>query len=377
MATRSNLNLKRKPTVSGFASSGSLLLKNSNDEEEKMPALGSGKKANGTVSETAETNIGIPTGALEIPDEEEILTKLSNNNVETVSRDRSPSLSGGSALPQSIQKDMGRFFGRDLSSVKIHNDCEAHRYTRSIGALAATKSNHIYFSEKVSPESNKRLLAHELTHVVQQSADKNISSTPQLKTDTHKSIVEISDSPVAWQLYQSTICSGKANEHESTQPLDFPETYISSINVSLTNQRVTLGWTGPSSDEAEEIVRRVTGDGIINCTTGAGVRGETSCNDVQHSNVGGSCCTPIGSFTLGAQQCVTSRLHLENFSQFGRPGVGFHFYDPVPAHPASHGCVRLHRGASKIIYDSARSGSTTVNVSGSFPRSYNRFSSCT
>jgi len=376
----------------GSVKANSVLMKSDEEESALTPVSQGSEKGGGSITETAETNVGSPESALDQNREEgEVLTKLGGNYVKTVSRDGSPELNGGSAMPSSTQKEMGAFFGRDFSSVKIHNDSQSHQYTRSIGALAATKSNHIFFSDKVNPIGDKRLLAHELTHVVQQNRasglrtktashnlkNNNTSSSPvQLKAENSRAPVEISNAPVDWQLYQSRICTGKANEHASTQPLDFPKTYISNINVSIADQKVTLDWTGPSVAEAEKNVLDATGDGIINCSTGAGVRGQTSCNDPAHSQKKGTCCTPIGTFTLGQQSCVTPKLKLQNFSGFQRAGIGLHYYGSVPNHPASHGCVRLHRGSSKIIFDSARTGKTTVTVSGKYKGNYNRYKSC-
>jgi hypothetical protein len=345
------------------------------DEENATPeqAVSQEIKGGGSVTETAESNLDEPGAA-----DGEVLTKRADAQMEPVSH-APASTGGGAAMPASERRPFEAFFGRDFSSVRIHNDSQAHRYTRQINALAATRSNHIYLSEQASVSRPRALLAHELTHVVQQGraplagARSSATAHPARLQDAPPNI---SPAPIGWQLYQATICNGEVNEHPSTQPRDFPATYISKINVSLTNQRVTLDWTGPSVAEAEQNVRDATGDGIINCTTGAGVNGQPSCNNVAHSKTAGSCCTPIGRFTLGAQSCVTSRLGLQNFSGFQRAGVGFHYYSSVPGHPASHGCVRLHRGASKIIFDSARSNVTTVEVSGSYTSSYSRHSSC-
>ena len=379
---------KEIPTIQQSLLAENNVLLKSVDEEAATESSTGEDKGTRSITETAETNVSTPEA---VDENEEILTKRIDSKVKSVSKDNSPTLNGGSALTGSSQQEMGSFFGRDFSNVRIHNDRKSHQYAQSIGALAATKSNHIFFSDQASPTNDKPLLVHELTHVVQQNRAPKIAShsTPfdtekhaantqpvQMKTEISTPASDISNAPVDWQLYQATICRGKTNEHSSTQPRDFPATYISSINVSINQQKVTLGWTGPSVAEAEQIVQDVTGDGIINCSTGAGVRGETSCNDETHSKDSGSCCTPIGSFTLGGQSCVTPRLSLQNFSGFQRGGIGFHYYSSVPSHPASHGCVRLHRGASKIIFDNARTDNTTVNVSGSYSRSYRRHRSC-
>ena len=63
--------------------------------------------------------------------------------------------------------------GHDFSNVKIHTDAPAAKSAQSINSLAYTSGNHIVFnSGQYSPGTNagKRLLAHELTHVIQQSS---------------------------------------------------------------------------------------------------------------------------------------------------------------------------------------------------------------
>ncbi len=83
------------------------------------------------------------------------------------------SKSGGVPLSSAVQRRMGGRFGADFSSVRVHNDGTSAQMNRSIGAKAFTHGNHIYFnSGSYNPESvsGRRLLAHELTHVLQQGA---------------------------------------------------------------------------------------------------------------------------------------------------------------------------------------------------------------
>ncbi|MDN3556273.1 eCIS core domain-containing protein [Halomonas maura] len=361
------------------------------DEEEANSQGGTPAEPKGidSIEETAETQVGEPSSERSPEEQEAVLTKRIDNRGRPATLP--PATAGsGRPLPTSYRQEMEAFFGRDFSGVRIHNDGASHQYTQHLGALAAASRHHIYLSNRIPAGQFPHLLAHELTHVVQQNRAPRLDRQPAGvditgQAPTHPVLLQkpspglppaISSAPEGVQCYQDTICRGKRSEHDSTQPYDFPDTYISQVNVSLTDQRVTLDWTGPNVAEAERIVRRVTGDGIINCSTGAGVRGETSCNDTGHSTRSGSCCTPIGSFTLGGQSCVTPKLKLQNFSGFQRAGIGLHYYSEVPRHPASHGCVRLHWGASKIIFDSARPGHTTVAVSGRYAGSYRRYRSC-
>lgn len=81
------------------------------------------------------------------------------------------SLSGGSSLGKDEQQFFGSRMGYDFSNVKIHTGAAATESAQSINALAYTTGNNIVFNNnQYAPgnDSGKRLLAHELTHVVQQ-----------------------------------------------------------------------------------------------------------------------------------------------------------------------------------------------------------------
>ncbi|MFT3823208.1 MAG: DUF4157 domain-containing protein [Chitinophagaceae bacterium] len=81
-------------------------------------------------------------------------------------------LSGGQALPSTVRNYYEPRFGRDFSNVRVHTDTVAAKSAQSINALAYTTGNNIVFnSGQYAPDnaSGKKLLAHELTHVVQQS----------------------------------------------------------------------------------------------------------------------------------------------------------------------------------------------------------------
>jgi hypothetical protein len=79
----------------------------------------------------------------------------------------------GSPLPSGVKKQMESGFETDFSNVRIHTGSEAAQMSRQIGALAFTHGSDIYFNEgKFNPDSQsgQHLIAHELTHTVQQGA---------------------------------------------------------------------------------------------------------------------------------------------------------------------------------------------------------------
>ncbi len=84
--------------------------------------------------------------------------------------------SSGNPLDKSTKSFMEDRFGYDFSNVKIHTDSAAAKSAGSINALAYTSGSNIVFNQnQFAPgtESGKKLLAHELTHVVQQGNSNN------------------------------------------------------------------------------------------------------------------------------------------------------------------------------------------------------------
>lgn len=77
----------------------------------------------------------------------------------------------GQTLSASSRQYFEPRFGHDFSNVRIHTDSGAAQSAQSINALAYTTGNNIVFnSGQYSPETptGQRLMAHELTHVIQQ-----------------------------------------------------------------------------------------------------------------------------------------------------------------------------------------------------------------
>lgn len=81
--------------------------------------------------------------------------------------------SAGQPLDTHTRNFMESRFGYDFADVQIHNDSSAFQSCSEINALAYTNHNHIVFGKnQFQPDTNsgKQLLAHELTHVIQQRA---------------------------------------------------------------------------------------------------------------------------------------------------------------------------------------------------------------
>jgi hypothetical protein len=90
----------------------------------------------------------------------------------------------GHALPSVLRQDMAERFGYDFSHVRVHTDRSAEESAREINANAYTAGHHIVFAPgRFSPATSdgRRLIAHELAHVVQQGDAADLAPAPQLR----------------------------------------------------------------------------------------------------------------------------------------------------------------------------------------------------
>lgn len=123
--------------------------------------------------------------------------------------------SPGSSLPRQIRFELEKAFGADFSAVRIHTNADADEAARSVGAEAFTSGTNIYFRNGMfAPhfDRGRQLLAHELTHVLQQTGRLDgmgrLKATPMVGTGEVQchddSFIEnaeqnqIFDAPLAW-----------------------------------------------------------------------------------------------------------------------------------------------------------------------------------
>jgi hypothetical protein len=81
----------------------------------------------------------------------------------------------GRPIDQNLRRPMEEAFGADLSAVRIHADARSDELNQAVGARAFTSGHDVFFRRGAyNPGSTvgQEVLAHELTHVVQQSGSK-------------------------------------------------------------------------------------------------------------------------------------------------------------------------------------------------------------
>ena len=108
------------------------------------------------------------------PEQEQVQRKedtATERNTSDLESSLNASKGGGSPMPEDTRTDMESEFGSDFSGVRVHTGPDAANMSNELGAQAFTHGNDIYFNEgkyDTGSSAGKHLLAHELTHTVQQ-----------------------------------------------------------------------------------------------------------------------------------------------------------------------------------------------------------------
>jgi hypothetical protein len=169
--------------------------------------------------------------------------------------------SGGQTMDEGTKSFMENRFGYDFSQVKIHTGAVAAKSAGAINALAYTSGNHVVFNNgQYAPgtDSGKQLLAHELTHVVQQSSgiqpktiqrrviDRNVVTNNAMLTTLGLTRQEVIDTLVtadtdAIQLAQNAedALTTQLNNARSGDPVDANE-------ETILNEELGLSFNNPA-----------------------------------------------------------------------------------------------------------------------------------
>jgi len=127
-------------------------------------------------------------------EEETVQTKAETSRKQTapswVSQKIQDAKGKGDTMSDGTRSFMENRFGSDFGNVKIHNNTASHELSTKLNAQAFTVGNDVYFNRgKYNPESSsgKHLLAHELTHTVQQTGGVKKKSNENLSPIKRKS----------------------------------------------------------------------------------------------------------------------------------------------------------------------------------------------
>lgn len=210
--------------------------------------------------------------------------------------------SQGQPLDSSLQQEMNQRFGYDFSGVRVHTGNIADQSARDLGAQAYTVKQDIVFAAgRFAPQTNsgRRLLAHEMTHVVQQSSGSAVGVLSSLNIRLQR---------------KGEPSSG------STSVKKQPKSGASELPVDFTEER----------SRGHDKVKRI----YISCVQSR-LRLETSA--INHTYVLTDCSLPLGSYET--QVTVSNNdFHLD-FGESAAEGEAFEFAYEVAAdqeHPAKY-----------------------------------------
>ena len=123
--------------------------------------------------------------------------------------------SPGRPLESGVRQEMERGFGYDFSGVRVHTGAAAEKSARDMSAEAYTVGQNVVFGDgRFVPGSQegKRLIAHELTHVVQQSG---AYGTNIGQSKDRRGLSPVIQGPMAQQTIQRTpLCPDKRDSAE-------------------------------------------------------------------------------------------------------------------------------------------------------------------
>jgi len=131
-------------------------------------------------------------------EEEPIQTKAVGSRAMEVSEgleaDINAARGSGQPLPDSVRSSLEPRLGHDFSQVHVHSDANADKLSQQLGAKAFTSRNDVFFREgayQPGSDSGRGLIAHELTHVVQQGAARVCRKAAETEQTAAKSKEEV------------------------------------------------------------------------------------------------------------------------------------------------------------------------------------------
>lgn len=131
-------------------------------------------------------------------EEEPIQTKAVGSQATEASKDLEAGINtargSGQPPPDSVRSSLEPQLGHDFSQVHIHTDAKADKLSQQLGAKAFTAGNDVFFREgayQPGSDSGRGLIAHELTHVVQQGAARVSRQAAETEQTAAKSKEEV------------------------------------------------------------------------------------------------------------------------------------------------------------------------------------------
>jgi Domain of unknown function (DUF4157) len=264
---------------------------------------------------------------------------------------------GGRPLEPPMQASMGKHMHHDFSRVRIHAGARAATAAQQLHAHAFTVGENVYFNDgcyRPADAWGRRLLAHELAHVVQQSGGSRQFVVQRQTVERRPRSRRTPDTlPGSGQRRrrQGPACSGPCAASRSQRHDGCNGGSAAAAGDRLTDLTVHRG----AHQTVGTWSNGTTSTWPCSPSTRSGSRGKVPTPLVRHDTVGIKC-----------DQCHTNR-HGDGmgwFTGFASQGraIGFHNSQLVGPSHESHGCVRVSCSVARTINEHSSSGLTTINV---------------
>lgn len=276
--------------------------------------------------------------------------------------------SGGRPLEAPTRNFMEQRFAHDFSAVRVHTDNAAAASAAQIQANAYTFGNDVVFAAgRYAPETSdgRRLLAHELTHVVQQQAGRGTSALHRDAQRDKKRRRRV-DGPLKPSGRKRSSSEKKAKPKCGPKTCDGNCTGAVNTFVHHPNCGNETCPPGPAASSAN-FIRHLDVDLTTQMVVAdMGDKTKTTSKIGPFLSSPNPSTTPVGMHTIGAKcgPCHTNNdAHgMAWFTGFVGLEFGFHNSQRVAAGTHSLGCVRVPCSRAQWIHDNTASGVTTVCV---------------
>lgn len=180
---------------------------------------------------------------------------------------------GGQPLDLATRAFFEPRFGRDLGQVRVHTGSQAAESARALKARAFTIGQNVVFGagqHTPNTKEGRRLLAHELTHVVQQSA---CGVTPALQRQCDPASLEHREKPIFIAHDDEII---QVFEGSKTLDDDSTDTAVSLVQQALVDLGYDLGTAGDKYDGVDGNFGSLTKQAVTDFQSDESISGATT-----------------------------------------------------------------------------------------------------
>ena len=163
---------------------------------------------------------------------------------------------GGQPLDTAVQKQMGAAMGHDFGGVKVHTGSESNELNSDLSARAFTSGQDVFFRQgdyEPATGSGQELIAHELTHVVQQSTGA-VSGGQKMTVNPPGDVHEQEADSVAQQVAQRQEDAESQAKAIQRQPIEEEEEMLQPKAVQRQEEEEDVALKPVQRQEEEEDV---------------------------------------------------------------------------------------------------------------------------